>query len=162
MKKPEISRPVFPQGYVDNPVSILHWEEVKKRLVEDIHYWICSVYPNHRPHVVPRWAVWVDDRIYYDGSPETQHARNITQNPEVALHLESGAEAVILYGTAEAIKKPDPLLAEKIAGEYRRKYTSLGYAPQSDQWDQGGLFCIIPKRVLAWTRFTENPTRFTF
>jgi nitroimidazol reductase NimA-like FMN-containing flavoprotein (pyridoxamine 5'-phosphate oxidase superfamily) len=162
MPEPKISRPDFPKGYVDHPTSILTWKEIQQRLVEARHYWICSVRPNQTPHVIPRWGVWINGHIYYDGSPETRHARNISQNPQIALHLESGAEAVILYGTAEAVTRPQQNEAVVIASEYRRKYESLGYAPQPDQWDGGGLFMIIPKTVIAWTSFTDNPTRFTF
>jgi nitroimidazol reductase NimA-like FMN-containing flavoprotein (pyridoxamine 5'-phosphate oxidase superfamily) len=162
MIDPEISRPHFPKGYVDYPTSILTWGDVQQRLVEARHYWICSVRPNQTPHVIPRWAVWVNGRVYYDGSPETRHAKNISKNPNVALHLESGAEAVILYGMAEAIARPGYDEAVIISAEYRRKYETLGYAPEPNQWDAGGLFVIIPKTVIAWTAFTENPTRFKF
>jgi nitroimidazol reductase NimA-like FMN-containing flavoprotein (pyridoxamine 5'-phosphate oxidase superfamily) len=162
MLTPRVSRPDFPKGYVDHPKSILAWDEVEKRLVEATHYWICSVRPNHNPHVIPRWAVWVEGRLYYDGSPETRHAKNIEGNPNVAMHLESGAEAVILYGMAQAVPQPEPRLAELIANDYRRKYKALGYAPEANQWDAGGLFSIAPKTVIAWTSFMDNPTRFTF
>jgi hypothetical protein len=31
-----------------------------------------------------------------------------------------------------------------------------------DQWDNGGLFEVTPQTVLAWTKFTDDPTKFTF
>jgi len=162
MLNPKITRPDLPKGYVDKPISILTWQEVDARLVEALHYWICSVRPNQHPHVVPRWAVWVNGRLYYDGSPETRHAKNIFKNPNVSVNLESGAEAVIVYGTARAVPQPEPALADKLSKEYRRKYEILGYAPDPTQWDQGGLFEIVPTTALAWTKFFENPTRFSF
>ena len=162
MSDPEISRPDFPKGYLEHPISFLAWADVQQRLVEARHYWICSVRPNQNPHVIPRWGVWVNGCIYYDGSPETRHARNISRNPHIALHLESGAEAVILYGTAKAVNRPEYDLGVIIAAEFRSKYATLGYAPQPDQWNAGGLFVITPETVLAWTSFTENPTRFRF
>ena len=162
MLPPKITRPDFPKGYVDHPTAIVAWEEVEQRLVDARHYWICSVRPNQNPHVIPRWAVWVNGRIYYDGSPETRHAKNIVDNPNVALHLESGVEAVILYGTAQPEPKPEDDLAILIAREYRRKYELLGYAPEPTQWGNGGLFSITPRKVIAWTSFMENPTRFTW
>jgi hypothetical protein len=86
----KIIRPTFPEGYVLDPKALLTWAHVVQRLTEARHYWLCSVRPDGRPHVAPRWAVWIEDRLYYDGSPETRHARNIAANPRVALHLESG------------------------------------------------------------------------
>jgi hypothetical protein len=49
MTKPRITRPKFPKGYVDNPVSEVPWEHVEKRLSESMNYWLCSVYPDGRP-----------------------------------------------------------------------------------------------------------------
>ena len=67
---------------------------------------------------------------------------------------------VIVDGAARAIDRPAPALAEAIAQAYRGKYTALGYAPAADSWDNGGLFEITPHTVIAWTQFTENPTKF--
>jgi hypothetical protein len=162
MIPPKVSRPHFPKGYLENPTTLLAWDRVERRLVEAIHYWICSVRPDGRPHVVPRWGVWVDGMFFYDGSPETRHAKNIALNPHVSLHLESGAQALILNGKAAAHAKPDPDLARKLSKDYRRKYTELGYAPGVNQWDEGGLFSIRPVDVIAWTNFMDDPTRFVF
>jgi nitroimidazol reductase NimA-like FMN-containing flavoprotein (pyridoxamine 5'-phosphate oxidase superfamily) len=160
MKPTQTTRPVFPSGYVDRPTAEVPWEYVEQQLTDAIHYWMCSVRPDNRPHVVPRWAVYVEGRIYYDGSPETRHARNVTENPHVALHLESGEKALIAEGTCRAAGKPVPELAEKIAAAYRAKYAALGYAPEPTQWDEGGLYEFTPRKVLAWTKFNEDPTKF--
>jgi hypothetical protein len=135
---------------------------VEQRLAEAKNYWLCTVRPNGHPHVVPKWGVWVDGKIYFDGSPDTRHARNILENPAVALHLESGDEAVILEGTARAVQKPSPGLAGQVARAYSAKYAALGYAPGPDQWDNGGLYEISVRIALAWTKFTDDPTKFVF
>ena len=162
MPAPKVTRPKFPKGYVDKPVSFVTWEWVAAQLTEARHYWFCSVRPDGRPHVVPRWCVYLDGKIYYDGSPETRHARNIAQNPNVSVHLESGTEAVILEGTSAPAGKPDPDLARRLSDAYRAKYAALGYSPEPSQWDSGGLFVFIPRQCLAWTVFFENPTKFIF
>ncbi len=161
MTTPKISRPKFPTGYVENPTKTVAWEAVEQRLSEAKNYWLCSVRPDGRPHVIPRWAVYVDGKIYYDGSPETRHARNIAQNPQAALHLESGDQALIIEGTAGEAGRPSAELAAKIAAAYRAKYTQFGYSPEPDQWNEGGLFVFTPKKVLTWTNFMDDPTRFT-
>ena len=162
MKDPKISRPDFPDGYLINPKTFLPWEHVEQRMTESLHYWLCSVRPDGSPHVVPRWGVWLDSKLYYDGSPETRHARNIAKNQQVSLHLESGEDVIIMYGTARAMGKPSTELAGQLSRAYAEKYSERGYAPQSDQWDAGGLFVFTPKTVLAWTRFINDPnaTRF--
>jgi len=161
MNTPQILRPQFPPGYVDNPKTFLTWESVEQKLREAINYWLCSVRPNARPHSIPKWAVWVNGRIYFDGSPETRHARNIAQNPYVSVHLESGTEAVMMDGAARELR-PTRELAQAIAAAYTAKYKSFGYAPEPHQWDEGGLFEIQPHTVLAWTKFNEDPTKFVF
>lgn len=160
MDNPKITRPTFPPGYVDNPTETLTWEYIVQRLSESKHYWLSTARPNGRPHVVPRWGVFLDGRFYYDGSPETRHARNLEHNPAVALHLESGEQALIAEGESHAAAKPTPELAQRLAEALGAKYGEMGYAPTPDQWDEGGLFVFTPRQVIAWTSFTQNPTKF--
>ena len=159
MKPTKITRPTFPQGYADKPISYLTWEWVTAQLTESKHYWLCSVRPNGHPHVVPRWCVYVDGKICYDGSPETRHTLNLRSNPNVTVHLESGAEVIILEGTCRMAEKPSPELGKKLSRAYK-KYKDLGYAPRPNAWDGGGLFVFTPRQCIAWSNFTENPTKF--
>jgi len=162
MPDPKTTRPKFPKGYADNPASFLTWDWVAAQLTDARHYWLCSVRPNGNPHVVPRWGVFLDDKFYYDGSPETRHARNIAENPHVSLHLESGEKAIILEGTSEPAGKPNPEFAQRLAESISKKYAALGYSPEPSQWDEGGLFVFTPRQCIAWSVFFENPTKFVF
>jgi nitroimidazol reductase NimA-like FMN-containing flavoprotein (pyridoxamine 5'-phosphate oxidase superfamily) len=156
----KILRPHFPEGYITSTTSLLAWEVVEESLRTAHNYWVCTVRPNGHPHVIPKWGVWVAGRFYFDGSPQTRHARNLAQNPSVSVHLESGDQVVIVEGVGRALDRPEAGTAEAVAAEYRRKYAQDGYAPQPDQWDKGGLFVVVPKTVLAWTQFTKDPTKF--
>jgi hypothetical protein len=162
MKTPKVSRPAFPNGYVDNPTSYVDWSWVAAQLTDSKNYWLCSVRPDGRPHVVPRWAVFVDGKIYYDGSPETRHAQNIGTNPNITVHLESGTEAIILEGSSVPSEKPSSELGKKLSKEYKKKYSDLGYAPEPNSWDEGGLYVFTPRQCIAWKKFNEDPTKFTF
>jgi hypothetical protein len=162
MTTPKVSRPQFPKGYVDNPASYVDWSWVAAQLTDSKNYWLCSVRPDGRPHVIPRWAVYVDGRIYYDGSPQTRHAQNIEKNSQVAVHLESGDQVVILEGTSTRAGKPDPELATRLVAAYRKKYAAQGYSPEPNQWDEGGLYVFTPSQCIAWTSFMEDPTKFVF
>jgi len=161
MNIPKITRPMFPKGYVDKPTSFLTWDWVETQLTESKHYWLCSVRPNGRPHVVPRWCVYVDGKIYYDGSPETRHAHNIEKNPYVTVNLESGSQAIILEGTAGPAGKPSPELGKKLSQAYK-KYKEFGYTPGPNSWNEGGLFVFKPRQCIAWSNFTQDPTKFIF
>ena len=161
MEPIKVTRPKFPKGYVDKPVSYMTWEQVAAQLTDAKHYWVCSVRPDGRPHVVPRWCVFVDGKIYYDGSPETRHAINIESNPNVSVHLESGWEAVILEGTSREAGNPSAELGKKLSQAYK-KYKEYGYTPGPKSWDKGGLFVFTPRQCIAWTKFNEDPTKFIF
>ena len=158
---PTISRPKFPKGYVDNPTSEVPWGYVEERLAKSKHYWMCSVRPNGHPHVVPRWVVYLDGKIYYDGSPETRHAKNILQNPYVTVNLENGQKAIFLEGKSVPASKPTAKFAKRLVEAYR-KYAEDGYTPEPHQWDEGGLYVFTPSQCIAWTVFFENPTKFVF
>jgi len=160
MTPPRASRPRFPKGYVDKPKGFVPWSHVEQRLAEALNYWLCTVRPSGRPHSIPKWGVWLEGRIYLDGSPETRHSRNISENPYVSLHLESGDDVIIVEGTARPIARPSPPLASQVASAYTAKYGAKGYSPEPTQWDNGGLYEIIPRTVLAWTDFVDDPTKF--
>lgn len=160
MVTPTVMRPHFPRGYVQHPTSLLAWDQVVPRLIEAGNYWLCTVRPDGRPHTMPVWGVWTDDRLYWDGSPATRHARNLARNPQIAVHLESGDRVVVVEGLCHPAPKPAPALAEHLAREYTRKYE--GYTAAPTTWDEGGLYVVVPRQVLAWTNFVDDPTKFVF
>ena len=161
MNAPKITHPKFPPGYVDKPASFLTWDWVVERLTESKHYWLSSVRPNGRPHTIPRWGVFLDNKFYYDGSPETRHARNLEQNPHVTLNLEDGRQAIFLEGISEPAGKPSAELGKRLSEAYK-KYKEYEYAPEPNSWDEGGLYVFTPNQCIAWTVFNEDPTKFTF
>jgi len=160
--EPKISRPQLPKGYADHPASYVDWEWVAVQMTRAENYWLSSVRPDGRPHVVPRWGAFLDNKLYYDGSPQTRHAQNIMKNPHVTLHLESGTKVVIMEGTSKPADKPGLEFAKQLAKAISSKYSDQGYSPEPTQWDEGGLYVFTPRQCLAWTSFYENPTKFLF
>lgn len=157
----------MPQGYgvPDTAAGLLEWPAVADRLRQAKHYWLASTRPDGRPHVIPRWGVWVENRFWYDGSPDTVHTRNLTANPACTVHLEDGAQAVILEGTSGPADPPDAELAGLLSDAFVAKYAADGYEPQPDAWDgpgAGGLSMLTPQRALAWFDFPTDVTRFRF
>lgn len=91
MTTPAIDRPDMPKGYgVKTATRYVTWADVEQRLTESHHYWLATTRADGRPHVVPRWGVWLDNRFWCDGSPKTLHVRNLERDPRCVLHLESG------------------------------------------------------------------------
>lgn len=156
----------MPEGYgiPTSTEGTLDWRAVEAELVASVHYWLATVRPDGRPHVVPRWGVWLDGRFYYDGAPTTRHVVNAEANPRVSLHLEDGARAVIIEGTSVASRADPEDLGARLAEAFT-KYHDRGYAPSADSWSAengGGLRVIEPTRALAWFDFPTDCTRYTF
>ena len=167
IRHPMRDRPVMPDGYgvPDSDDGILSWPAVEDHLFRSLHYWLATTRPDGRPHVVPRWGVWLDGRFWYDGAPDTVHVRNLNRNPACALHLEDGKRAVIVEGRSDAAAPPGPKLGAKLSEAMTGKYSSEGYAPAPDSWegpDSGGLRVLTPATVLAWFDFPNDVTRFRF
>ncbi len=163
----ERDRPEMPDGYgvPDSDEGLLDWDRVERRLVRSKQYWMATTHSDGRPHVVPRWGVWLDGGLYYDGAPSTVHARNLCANPACTLHLEDGWEAVILEGTSGAADPPGLELGERISEAMTTKYSESGYSPAPDAWEgeeAGGLMRFTPTRAMAWFDFPADVTRFRF
>lgn len=157
-----VGHAIVPDGYTfqDREQRLLDWSHIDARMREATNYWVATTRPDGRPHVMPTWAVWHENRVYFDGSPETRRMRNIAANPHVAIHLEDGTHAVILEGIAGPAGKPTRELAEALVELYTAKYADQNYAPTPDQWDEGGLYVMEPTLALAWTEFGVDMTRW--
>jgi len=155
----------MPEGYgVEDAETFVEWHDVERRLRDSLHYWLSTTRANGSPHVVPRWGVWLDGCFWYDGSPETLHVRNLDLNPACVIHLESCHEVVIVEGESVRPMPIEGELGERLAGEYARKYGEQ-YSPEPDSWSDpiaGGMRVVQPEKVLAWTDFPKDLTRYTF
>ena len=158
MPEPSVDKPEFPSEYGE-PKQRLAWNDVEDKLQSAAVYWIASTRPDGRPHVVPRDGTWIEGGLYYGGSPETVHFRNIIANPEIVVHIGDGQEAIIVEGAVE-IEKPDAEKAKRLSDASFDKYPQYGRMDPSMYME--GVSFLRPRRVLAWTSFTENATRFRF
>ena len=166
MSEPSAGRPLMPQGYgvPETDDGVLDWSWAVERLESALNYWFATTRPDGQPHAMPAWAVWLDDALYFEGSPLTRRARNLAENPELVVHLESGDEVVILEGRSEEVGKPERALAERLAAEFTRKYgdTRWEYRPPPEQWDEGGLWRMRPRAAFGWSAFPTDTTRWRF
>jgi nitroimidazol reductase NimA-like FMN-containing flavoprotein (pyridoxamine 5'-phosphate oxidase superfamily) len=158
---PTASRPYMPgYGVPKDKKGLLPWSHVTERMAEAQNYWVCTVSPDGRPHATPVWGLWIDDHLYFGGSPQTRRNRNLTENPAVCVHLESGSDVVILHGDAHELRAPDQSLVARLIEASAKKY---GYAPKPEDYETAaGTFVFRPRLVLAWKQFPKDATRWHF
>jgi hypothetical protein len=167
MDEVRTDRPEMPDGYgvPETTHGLLDWSSVEAKLEAATEFWLATTRPDGRPHVVPRWGVWLDGAFFYDGSPMTRHVRNLAENPACALHLESGTDVVILEGSSRPSAPIGPDLGGRLSARYVQSYGDRGYAPPPDAWSDGhagGMRIFAPRTGLAWADFPVDVTRFHF
>jgi nitroimidazol reductase NimA-like FMN-containing flavoprotein (pyridoxamine 5'-phosphate oxidase superfamily) len=153
------SRPLMPSAYgvPNDRKGVLPWSHASKKMSEALHYWVCTVDSQGRPHATPVDGLWLDDALYFGGSPETRRHRNIKGNREICVHLESAADVIIVRGTAEE-RIPDRALAERLSEASKKKY---GYSPGADEYMKAGLWVLRARTALGWKQFPKDVTRWT-
>jgi len=156
-----VSRPVSPgraYGIPKDKKGLLPWSHVSERMTQAHAYWICTVSPDGQPHATPVDGLWLDDRLYFGGDPETRRNRNLEANPAVCVHLESGSDVVILHGEAHSFRAPEQALAARLSEASAKKY---GYGPKPDDYMTAtGMYVFQPRVVFAWKQFPRDATRW--
>lgn len=163
-QQPVASRP-RPGGYFlpeDGGSGLLAWSSVIPRLVGARNYWLATSSADGASHSMPVWGVWLDDRFLFSTGPTTRKARNIAANPRVVVHLESGAEVLVVEGIARAVSEADDI--EAFLAEYNPKYS---WNFTAADFRSGGLFEVVPRVAFAWLgdegeAFSGTATRWVF
>lgn len=122
---------------------LLDWQFVVDQMTHAQYYWIASVNRKSAPHVVPVWGIWFENRVYFDGSPQTGWARNLQANGQIAVHLPSGEQVVVVEGYAKTLADDELNAAEwaLIDGIYQKKYNVQTGSP---------YWYVDPTKVIAW------------
>ena len=158
---PRVDRPGIPRDYgIAKATEHVAWARVEKRLARDRVYWVATVGAGGRPRVRPIDGLYVDGVIYVGGSPETRWVREIGDNPHVSLHLDGLDEIVIVDGDAEVLRGVPEELAERLAAASNEKFPEYGMTAAF--YTANGAIAIRPRKVIAWTDITKDPTRFSF
>lgn len=159
-REPPRERPDSPPASYGVPRvggAYVDWSHVIDRLGRATAYWLGTVTPDGRPHVVPIWGVLVDHELYLEtGAPDTVKNRNLVANDEVVVHLDDPDDVVILRGRAVPVA-PAAGLGAALARTFTAKYP--GYEPTASAWAEGGLVRVDPRTVLAW-RDMPSATRW--
>ena len=141
-------------GILTDTEGLLPWSHVDTRLRESRTFWASTTLPDGRPHARPVWGVVVDGRVHCGGGEGTRWVRNLARDPSILLHAESGTDVVIVEGRAERLDADaDPGRLARIDDAYEAKYDIRHGTP---------VFAVHPRRVLAWTDYPADATRWLF
>jgi hypothetical protein len=163
MAEPRVDRPYIADGYgvPDTLDGTLPWSWAERLLAEAPIYWVASVGPDQRPHVTPIWGVWVDDAFWMEGGPNTRRFRNLARNPAAVVTIERGDDALIVNGNAELVTELDDGLISRLLAAYAKYLASHGYRAESENW-RDGIWRVRPHKVLGWSSFPADTTRWRF
>ncbi len=165
MSHPNNARRQRPRGEeftgITDDAGMLKWEWVSEQMAASRNYWVCSTRPDGRPHAMPVWGVWVDDVLYFGSSPASRKSRNLQQNPNAVVHLESGDETVIFEGTIVPFRDSERLVA--VFAAYDIKYAPFRISETININEPDGMYVLRPQRVFAWLEsdFLNTAVRWT-
>jgi nitroimidazol reductase NimA-like FMN-containing flavoprotein (pyridoxamine 5'-phosphate oxidase superfamily) len=99
------------------------WQEARGRLEKADTYWLTTMRPDGRPHVMPLMAVWMDGALYFTSSEISRKAKNVARNPRCVLTVGSlDLPAIDLVVEGEASRVSDQSKLRRVAEVYGSKY----------------------------------------
>ena len=164
MAAPKVSRPYMP-GYgllaAGEGSGLLPWSWAEQRLVASRNYWVATVWPQRRPHLMPVWGMWAEDAFWFSSSKGSRKSRNLLANSRCVVSIEDANNPVVVEGVAALVDDRDTL-EQVLAWEnekYKTDYTSELLNPEVNS-----CFRVTPVWAfgLAAGDFTGSPTRWDF
>ena len=157
--EPRASRPYMPGYGIDRDEKGLRpWSHAREKLERARTYWIATVRPDGRPHCVPVWGLWLDERFIFSTGADARKSRNLAANPNCVVTVEEGDRHIIVEGIAAMLTgEADRARVTKI---YQRKYD------WKEELPPGPIFAVRPTVAFAFSavtgEFTTTATRWRF
>jgi hypothetical protein len=141
-------------GIAESRDGLLPWSWALERLVSSHRYWVATADGDGAPHLMPVWAVWHDDCVWFSSGGRSRKIRNLRANPRCAIQAGDG-DPVIVHGSVELVAEPAPELLDA----YRSKY---GEAPPDPA--ENPIVRVRPVYAfgLVESDFASTPTRWDF
>jgi pyridoxamine 5'-phosphate oxidase-like protein len=153
MPDPLVGRPEMPgYGVPDEVEGALPWSWAEERLVACRNYFVASVKPDGRPHVMPVWGAWVHGMFVFSTAITSVKSKNLLANPGCVVTVDDGHEAVIVEGEAKIVEKDE---IPDFFDEYLRKYE---YKIADDS-----KWAVVPRRAFGFIEddsFAKTATKW--
>jgi nitroimidazol reductase NimA-like FMN-containing flavoprotein (pyridoxamine 5'-phosphate oxidase superfamily) len=162
MAGPRADRPFMPgYGIASSDEGLLPWAWAEERLVGSRNYWVASVRPGGRPHVMPVWGVWANAELTFSSSLGSRKVRNLHADPRCTVTTEDAARPVVLDGEASIVTDLEQIAGFLTAmnGKYETSYGLDFLDPEVN-----ATVAVRPYWAFALDddAFNTSPTRWTF
>lgn len=112
--------PISAQPLIANDATVTPWAEGCRRLAQGDFYWLATVRPDGRPHVVPLLAVWLEDALYFSTSATSRKARNLAHESHCVITTACDDAHLVVEGAAARVR--DEATLQRVAAMYAAKY----------------------------------------
>jgi len=144
-------------GVATSEEGLLPWTWAQERLEQSHNYWLTTVRPDGRPHVMVIWGVWMDGAFWFSTGGKSRKGRNLVANRHCIVCTENAAQAVIVEGDAERIDDSDRKRPFFAAYEPKYKWDMTAYEKEP-------VFRVRPRRAFALDEenFAGSATKWEF
>ena len=151
-------RPHMPgYGLSESEEGLLPWSWAEDKLRNTATFWVATIHPDGRPHMMPVWGLWGRDAFWFGSTLASRKARNLLSDPRCTVTTEDAIDTVVLEGIAERIL--DDEATEWYTNAANEKYAAnYTYDPAIN-----AIFAVRPHRAFgmrAAEDFTGSPTRW--
>jgi hypothetical protein len=148
------------------------WGDVEERLTKGGWYWLSSVRPDGRPHVMPIFAVWSAPSIFIASKRTARKSRNLVENGHCVISSDKDDLHLVIEGEARDVREAATL--QKASDAFHAIYDwptevdgdqlEAPYGAPTSGGPPYGVFEITPVRAFGFPADGESfePTRWTF
>jgi hypothetical protein len=96
------------------------WDEARDQLTQAQRYWLTTVRPGGRPHVMPLFGVWLGESLFFTANADTRKARNLAANAQCVIAASGDELDLIVDGSAARVR--DERTLRPLVDAYMTKY----------------------------------------
>jgi hypothetical protein len=96
------------------------WIEGRQRLEAGRWYWLTTVRPDGRPHVMPVLAVWLEGALFFVAADASRKAHNLARDAHCVMTVALEDAHLVVEGEAARVKDESRL--QRVAHAYAEKY----------------------------------------
>jgi hypothetical protein len=155
-----------PQTLSDNPATALPPQETPGGVMGADSYWLATVQPDGRPHVLPVLEVWLDGDLYVSAGHFARGDTHLAGSSSYVISVGRHAPDLVVEGGATPVS--DSATLRRVAAAYRARY-GWPACPRAGSYGDdgaGGLpYDVYEATPTALGFDTESPfdaTRWSF